>query len=83
MPTAPQPAPATREERAAQTREAVLNAAIEVFAEHGCEGATIRNIAERSGMKQPLIVYHFGSKEGLWQAAVELVPVARWSGATR
>jgi AcrR family transcriptional regulator len=24
-------------------------------------------------MKQPLIVYHFGSKEGLWQAAVEEV----------
>jgi len=62
-----------RERRGAATRRVVVAAALELFAEHGCEGTTMRDIAERSGVKQPLIVYHFGSKEELWKAAVDEV----------
>jgi len=62
-----------RDRRREATRETVLDAAIELFSEHGCEGTTMRDIAERSGVKPPLIVYHFESKENLWKAAVDEV----------
>jgi AcrR family transcriptional regulator len=62
-----------RGRRSAQTRRSVLGAAIELFSEHGCEGTTLRDIAERSGVKQPLILYHFDNKENLWRAAVDEV----------
>ncbi len=63
----------SRAEQKAATRRSILDAAIEVFAEHGFEGATMREVAERAGVKQPLIVYHFDSKDLLWQAAVDTV----------
>jgi AcrR family transcriptional regulator len=53
------------------TRAAILVAAAEVFSARGFEGATLREIAVRAGVKQPLLVYHFGSKEQLWEAAVD------------
>jgi AcrR family transcriptional regulator len=65
--------PGVRDRRREATRETVLDAAIELFSEHGCEGTTMRDIALRSGVKPPLIVYHFGSKENLWKAAVDEV----------
>jgi len=65
--------PPTRAEQKAATRRAILDAAIDVFAERGFEGATMRQVAERADVKQPLIVYHFESKEALWQASVDAV----------
>jgi len=53
------------------TRVAILVAAAEVFSARGFEGATLREIAGRAGVKQPLVVYHFGSKQQLWEAAVD------------
>jgi len=48
----------------------ILQAALHEFAEQGYEGATTASIARRVGVTQPLIHYHFGSKEALWRAAV-------------
>ncbi|MCG8591033.1 MAG: TetR/AcrR family transcriptional regulator [Proteobacteria bacterium] len=62
-----------REARASATRRIVLDAAIAVFAEEGFEGTTMRDVADRSGVKQPLIVYHFENKQKLWRAAVDEV----------
>ncbi|MBN7796543.1 TetR/AcrR family transcriptional regulator [Parahaliea mediterranea] len=59
----------SRETRSQQVRNAALNSAIEVFAEKGFEGATLGEIASLAGIKQPLLVYHFGNKEGLWEMA--------------
>ncbi|MBA6413069.1 TetR/AcrR family transcriptional regulator [Parahaliea sp. F7430] len=59
----------SREQRSLQVREAVLQAAIEVFAEKGFEGATLGEIASIAGVKQPLLVYHFTNKESLWEVA--------------
>ncbi len=53
------------------TRHTILVAAAEVFSARGFEGATLREIADRADVKQPLVVYHFGSKQGLWEAAVD------------
>jgi len=52
------------------TRERILAAALDLFAEHSFEGASTRLIAERAGVRQPLLSYHFGNKEELWRAAV-------------
>ncbi|MFN5085468.1 MAG: TetR/AcrR family transcriptional regulator [Novosphingobium sp.] len=53
--------------RALETRETILNAALEEFGEYGFEGANVRRIAQRAGIKHQLIGYHFGSKDDLWQ----------------
>ena len=52
-------------------REDILQAAIQVFAEHGFEGAKVAEIARRAGVHHPLISYYFANKELLWEAALE------------
>jgi AcrR family transcriptional regulator len=53
------------------TRERILDAALDVFAERSFEGASTREIALRSDVTQPLLNYHFSSKAELWCAAVD------------
>jgi AcrR family transcriptional regulator len=60
-----------QQQRALVTRAAILNAAIAEFAERGFEGASIRRIADRTGLQHPLITYHYRSKDILWRAAAE------------
>ncbi|HEX3796786.1 MAG TPA: TetR/AcrR family transcriptional regulator [Acidimicrobiales bacterium] len=52
------------------TRERVLAAALDLFSELSFDGATTREIAARAGVTQPLLNYHFSTKDELWQAAV-------------
>ena len=54
----------------ANSQEQIVAAAVELFSERSFEGATTRDIAARAGVTQPLLNYHFRSKEELWQAAV-------------
>ena len=51
-------------------RERLLEAALEVFAERGFEGARTRDIAERAGANLGLLSYYFGDKHALWREAV-------------
>jgi AcrR family transcriptional regulator len=53
------------------TRERILDAALDVFAERSFDGASTREIALRSGVTQPLLHYHFSTKVELWRAAVD------------
>jgi TetR/AcrR family transcriptional regulator len=53
------------------TRDRIVAAATDLFAERSFDGATTREIAARAGVTQPLLNYHFRSKEELWQAAVD------------
>src|SRR6201997_5926877 len=59
------------QQRSVETRSAILDAAINEFAERGFEGASIRAIADRLGLQHPLITYHYRSKDILWRAAAE------------
>jgi len=48
-------------------REAILNAAIEVFARQGYAGSSIRAICQAAGVTKPVLYYYFRSKEHLYQ----------------
>jgi AcrR family transcriptional regulator len=52
------------------TRDRILAAAVDLFAERSFDGATTREIASRAGVTQPLLNYHYRSKDELWRAAV-------------
>jgi AcrR family transcriptional regulator len=59
------------QQRGEETRGRILEAALELFAASGFEGASTRTIAEQAGVNLPAIQYYFGSKEGLYRAVVE------------
>ncbi len=59
--------------RASDTRDRIVAAALEAFAERGFDGARTRDIAARAGVNQGLITYHFSSKEALWKAAADRI----------
>lgn len=54
-------------------RDALLRAATRCFADHGFEAAGVRMIASRAGAAPNLVAVHFGNKEGLWLACVDLL----------
>jgi AcrR family transcriptional regulator len=59
-----------RRRDSAATREALLDAAVELFAERGYDRTTVRDIAGRAGVNQALLFRYFGSKEALFAAVV-------------
>jgi AcrR family transcriptional regulator len=54
------------------TREKILAAARSDFGKGGYETATIRGIAARAGVDPALVLHYFGSKEGIFRAAIEM-----------
>ena len=54
-------------------RDRILDAALDLFSELSYDGATTREIAARAGVTQPLLHYHFSSKDELWCAAVDRI----------
>jgi AcrR family transcriptional regulator len=62
-------APARRGRPSTGARERILDAAIEVLKSDGYAGLTIGKVATRAGESKPLVAYHYGSKQGLVQAA--------------
>jgi AcrR family transcriptional regulator len=51
-------------------RDRLLEAAIEYFREHGIGDASLRQIASGVGSSHRMLIYHFGSREGLLEAVV-------------
>lgn len=60
------------------TREALLDAAEELFAEQGIEGTSLRAVTGKAGANVAAVHYYFGSKEGLIREvfARRLAPLA-------
>src|SRR5215467_9433201 len=56
---------------AAERRETILCAAIEVFAEAGYRGGKVSDVAARVGVTEPVIFQNFGSKAALFAAVLE------------
>ena len=59
-----------RRRDAVGTREALLAAGTELFAEHGYDGVPVADIARRAGVNKAMINYHFGGKRPLYVAIV-------------
>ena len=57
--------------RSRATRLSILQAALSEFADKGFAAASIRSIAERTGLQHPLITYHYPTKDALWRATAE------------
>ena len=54
------------------TRDAILAAARERFSEQGYDRVRMRDVAGDAGVDVALVTYHFGSKDGLFEAALEM-----------
>ncbi len=55
----------------ASTRQRILQAALKAFARHGFDAVSLRTIADEAGVNHQLIGHHFGSKQDLWDAAID------------
>ena len=57
------------QERAEKTKKKLLETAILEFSERGFDAVTVRDIEVRADVQRNLLKYHFGSKEGMWEAS--------------
>jgi AcrR family transcriptional regulator len=57
--------------RGERTADRILDAAEAVFAERGFAGTSLRDVAERVGVRAPSLYNHFDSKEALYAAVLE------------
>lgn len=53
---------------AGETRDAILNAAEDLFSKHGFYGVTIREVAREAGVDTALVHYYFGAKKELFDS---------------
>lgn len=57
---------------AADTRDRILAAAREEFSERGYEKTSVRGIAKAAGVDSALVHHYFGTKEQIFEAAIEV-----------
>ena len=68
--TPPTKHPGGRRKGSGNTRDAILLAAVEMFAERGYAGTTLRSITDRAGVDVAMVSHFFGGKQGLFDEAV-------------
>lgn len=71
MPPAQTKSEVTPNRRGARSREAVLDAAERLIAEHGFEAATVGALVKAAGIPASSIYHYFGSKDGVLLAVME------------
>ena len=59
------------DKRALTTVDRLVSAALEAFSTGGFEGTSARQIERLAGVERGLVGYHFGSKQELWNHAVD------------
>ncbi|CAB3751305.1 TetR family transcriptional regulator [Burkholderia sp. MSh2] len=64
--------------RGDETRQRIIEAAIELFGERGFAGASTREIAAMAGVNAPALQYYFENKEGVYRACVETIAENGW-----
>ncbi|MER7677471.1 TetR family transcriptional regulator [Streptomyces sp. NPDC096934] len=62
----------TQTQAAPATRDRILDAAREEFSERGYEKTSVRGIAKAAGVDSALVHHYFGTKEQVFEAAVEV-----------
>ena len=61
----------TQQERQADTRDRLLSAAAQLFAEHGIDAVSVDVVAEAAGRTSGAVYDHFGSKQGMLLALLD------------
>jgi AcrR family transcriptional regulator len=64
-------------------RDRLLASAVAYFAEEGIADTSLRALAARIGTSHRMLLYHFGSREGLLSAVVAVVEAAQRDTLTR
>lgn len=62
---------AKRTRNADRSREAILDAAERLFADHGYEATSLQLVGDEAGVSRATPGYFFGSKEGLYEAVFD------------
>lgn len=65
------PDPARRTRRGPHTRKQILDSSLRLFSERGFARTTVRDIAQKAGITDAAIYYHFESKREVLEALVE------------
>jgi TetR/AcrR family transcriptional regulator, regulator of cefoperazone and chloramphenicol sensitivity len=65
--------------RGDETRQRIIEAAIELFGERGFAAASTRDIAARAGVNAPALQYYFENKEGVYCACAEYIAARVWA----
>ncbi len=61
----------SRRQAGTETRDKILTAALARFSVESYRGASVRDLADDVGVTQPVLYYHFGSKDGILAALIE------------
>lgn len=56
-----------------ETKARIIEAAGPLFAQHGYDGTTSKEICQKAGVNMAAVNYHFGSRDGLYVAVLEEV----------
>ena len=56
-----------------ETRQRILDAALQAFGEASFQAVTTRRLAQAAGVSLPTLQYYFGDKEGLYRACAQAI----------
>ncbi|GAA2807673.1 TetR/AcrR family transcriptional regulator [Crossiella cryophila] len=56
----------------AESKQRILDTARDLFGRHGYGGTTVRAVATAAGVDPAMVFYFFGTKQGLFAAAIEM-----------
>jgi len=62
--------PGPKQTKGERTAARIMDVAEDLFARHGYEGTSLRNIAEGANIKEPGLYNHFSGKQGLYEAVL-------------
>ena len=62
----------TKPTKSERTRSAILDAAQRLFAEHGYDGTTVRDIAAQASIDPAMVIRYFGNKDELFAQAAHI-----------
>ncbi|KAI3593649.1 Transcriptional regulator, AcrR family [Cupriavidus sp. U2] len=66
-------------QRGEETRARIIEAAMRLFAAHGFDGASTRDIAREANVNAPALQYYFDNKEGVYLACIEYFVERAWA----
>lgn len=67
------PAQRAPDPRGEDTRQRLILAGLELFAQHGLDSVTTRALCQKADVNQAAIPYHFGGKEGVYLAVAQYI----------